>query len=171
MWHAAHHAVSAAPCSLNRNVTVDLSAASPSQRVYMYRFAHVPSFGHAVWRPGQSYCYDKVCHGDDLPFTWNPLNNFRRYNVSFQPDEAALGQVMLEYWASFAATGVPRSPKSAVPEWPRMVDTSADAARNPDGSPLTRTMYLDVNGVSVRDNFFVNNEHCTLWDSLGYVFP
>ncbi len=164
------HAPRALTRSLNRNVSVGLSAASPSQRVYMYRFAHPPSFAHAIWRPEQSYCYDKVCHGDDLPFTWNPIDSFRRYNVSFQPQEAVLGAIMLEYWVSFAATGVPRSTKSPVPEWPRMVDTDADAALNPDGTPVTRTMYFDVDKVGVRDNFFVENEHCSLWDSLGYMF-
>lgn len=49
----------------NRNIA---SSLSKYNKVYLYQFDHVMSFGNAAWGPNFTFCDGHVCHGSELPF-------------------------------------------------------------------------------------------------------
>ena len=101
-------------------------------QVYLYRFTHVPPLGRLL-RIG-------AYHSAELEFLFGTLRVLRRLPPS--PDELALSEAMMDYWASFARTGDPnfnangRGEGRDRPRWPAYsVDEDAHLEL---GVPLAR---------------------------------
>lgn len=94
-------------CS-TRNATHSLlSHTHAPNNIYSYVFNHTMSFGPDSWGK-YTDCYDKSCHGGELPFLWNSAQWLHDYT----PEEKALAESMGQYFTNFAATGDPnKSPK------------------------------------------------------------
>lgn len=163
---------------VDRNATIEAQAvgkgqAAPSLRgspasssmgsvksLYSYRFDHLPSFSSFLWSAAPA-CLTKVCHGDELPFVFHPFQNFIPLGIKATDAEKELSQVMVEYWTSFAHTGVPSSPTAGV-AWPTYATDSG-------GSVSTETMWLQTGGVEVKSDIFA--QECGVWNEYGYNFP
>lgn len=55
-------------------------------------------------------------HGLEIPYVFGNLDAFRRFGLEPGESDIALSSVMMDYWTSFAAEGVPLSTKG--PVWP-----------------------------------------------------
>ena len=122
--------------------------ASPT---FLYHFDHVISFGSAFWLPSTPVCVDAVCHGEELPFVFDP--NTSSVNRSFTADEAALALSMQTYWSNFAKSGAPGV--AAGVAWPELnaANESAIHLRGAGGNVVDHAVYAD---------------RCEFWDGLGY---
>ncbi|XP_031420650.1 crystal protein [Clupea harengus] len=80
------------------------SGVSLGAAMWMYVFDQALS-DHRMWA-GITFCYDRVCHGAELPFLFDsaPIAN-----LTFKPAEARLANRMLCYWGAFAHCGDPNS--------------------------------------------------------------
>ncbi len=118
----------------NRNVSRLFASRQdkrPTQRAWLYLFDTVATFMKETW-PGAPYCWERSCHGADLPF-WHHVG-WPKY---FTPttDEAYLSAQMVNYLANYAnnfdpanATGVYVGKNAAsrnlhhrlasLPDWP-----------------------------------------------------
>jgi len=142
----------------NRNITRVLSNQMP---VYFYHFDHVMSFSKAGWGPNFTFCDDKVCHGSELPFSFDsyPIANF-----TGTPDETVLANNMVDYWSNFAKTGDPNrsslskpSEESNLVNWPQYTQNNDAALRLVTPTPIVQTGIL--------------NDNCNFWDGIGYDLP
>ena len=89
-----------------RNATLSVAGSKGrTQPMYNYVFDHVASFNSKFWGPELSFCWDKVCHGADLPFVFSP--NASSFGINFQPEERELALSMQTFWSNFAKTGSP----------------------------------------------------------------
>ena len=70
---------------------------------YVYNFDHLISFGASFWLPTNPVCVEAVCHGEELPFVFQP--DVSIINVSFTSEELLLSDLMQTHWAAFASTG------------------------------------------------------------------
>eukprot|EP01083_Nonionella_stella_P098479 276976_1 len=123
---------------------------------YMYHFTHVSSFNDAAW-PADPECWDKVCHGLELPYIFEP--DLAPVNRSYTAEEWQLARTMGMYWSSFAKYKMPGNgnPKRPV-EW------------LPFGETQQEEIILNVQsvngGVRMERNYDVTV--CDFWDTLSY---
>ncbi|KAG9272999.1 cAMP-regulated D2 protein [Astyanax mexicanus] len=104
------------------------SAISLGGSVWMYVFDHSPS-DHNIWS-GLTFCYDRACHGAELPFLFDSAPET---NLTLTAQETHLANQMVCYWGAFAHSGDPNSrteqtpfcSQQRLPVWPRY--TSAES--------------------------------------------
>jgi len=81
------------------------------QPIFMYHFNHTFSDPRAVWgtAPDYAVCDEVVCHGAELPFVWNNVqntlvasNNGGQGWINFSERETYIAQEMATAWADFA---------------------------------------------------------------------
>jgi carboxylesterase type B len=146
-----------------RNATLSL-ASLPGRKsgLWAYEYSHVLSFGPALWNTTSPYCWDAVCHGEDLPLWWHPDDP--QFGTLYTPDEEALSRAMMGYLGNFARTGDPGDGGSggAGVVWPRLVGGGGG------GSPSYPRMQFDVPAVVVRSD--PDADMCALFDRMGYTW-
>ncbi|XP_078573015.1 crystal protein-like [Branchiostoma floridae x Branchiostoma japonicum] len=141
-------------CS-TRNV-IRNAVASGEQDAWLYVFDHVWSFAN-FWNDA-SFCNGHVCHGEDIPFVFQPNH---LVNISFTPDEQVLADTMAYHYGNFAHTGDPNklSPHVCIPN-------------NVLKSPLNWPKYNEADhypnmNFTTPHNVVVhayNKEKCDFWD-------
>jgi len=126
-----------------------LRSHSQVNTTYLYRFNHVLS-DPSSWGPNYTYCIGHVCHGSELPFVFDIVDNDF---FPFTADEQVLGRSMVTAWSSFAVTGDP-----SVDGW----------------SPYTNSSDNDYQWVTpaaaAGPQFELRKKFCDFWDSVGYRF-
>jgi carboxylesterase type B len=110
--------------------------------VYLYEYTHGPSV--SLW-PEVPACNGKACHGDELPFAFNTINE-----TAYTSDERRLAQNMTAYWGRFVKAQNPNADGSGV-NWPAFA---------PDQQRLEIDTALSVGLPSDRQ--------CGFWDGFGY---
>lgn len=124
---------------------------------YVGHYDHIMSFGPQVWGPNFTECYDKVCHGADLPFIFRP--NASALHLQFTPEEQALAGSMQDYWGSFARSGAPLPPTSGVDSsvaWPRF--------------NMSSQAYVHLSTPANYQEAFSYTDPCDFFDEIGYDF-
>jgi len=138
--------------------TRNASLAGPAARaspVYTYRFDHVMSFSPAAWGPNEAYCFNEVCHGEELAFVFG--NQDPALGVSFTADEVALSESIQTYWSNFAKSGNPNLPVVPAVAWPQF-ESSSESMMSMVTPAFDVVEHLDTT-------------KCQLWDLIGYNFP
>jgi len=97
-------------CGSRENVR--LAELSGNNNTYLYQFDFLPP---CFWPHSQSYCCDKVCHGDELPFVF--ADNGPPFPWNLTKDAVSLANAMSNYWTSFAHYGDPNHFNPPV-QWP-----------------------------------------------------
>lgn len=118
---------------------------------YFYRFVHHLTFD--PWGENYTFCVEYVCHGSELPFTFDV---FTDGTLVYYPSaaERALTAHMVDAWSNFIARGDPNAGLPLPVPYPRY-SRAADSM-----------IVLDEPGSSVQAN--IRSAYCDLWDSLGY---
>lgn len=141
---------------------VSLAKAARASDTYVYHFKHVMSFGAKVWGPDMWYCFNKVCHAEELPFVFHPDEaQFKGLNISLTTAEVALANAVQDYWGQFATSLAPGSAPAgpgakAMLQWPKFAGAAAAAET---------TMTLDTPN-SLQEAEF--DQMCAFWDATGY---
>lgn len=95
-----------------RNVTDVYSGVQP--RTFYYVYDHVMSFGEEGWGPDFKQCWDRVCHGAELPFFFHSgTPNF----FNFTRDEERLSQQVVNSVANFVRSGNPNTGANTGVDW------------------------------------------------------
>lgn len=130
---------------------------------WMYVFDQVSS-DPRVWS-GVSSCYQRVCHGAELPFVFDSVSVA---NFSMTPAEKLLSNRVLCYWGGFAHTGNPtretRRPsdisgfcrQQRPPSWPSYTANRGWMIMNLTAHPHSQAGY--------------GEDICDFWDTLG-IYP
>jgi len=118
--------------------------------LYYYQFTRQPIF--CPWPAHQSFCCNKVCHGDELPYVFH--DSGVPYPWNFTGVDLYISNATANYWASFAMYGDPNKyNEPGIPMWP-LYDPKSD--QNIDLNwPLKTVTQL-------------NKKLCDIWDSIGY---
>lgn len=87
--------------------------AARGQPVYQFRFSYVAESMRGQWAGAQ--------HATEIPYVFNTVA--ARYGQQLTAADAAAARVAIEYWISFARTGVPAA--AGAPAWPRY-DAASD---------------------------------------------
>ena len=133
-------------------------AISSSQPVYQYIFDHVSSFSSVEWGKNYTFCWDKTCHGSDLPFMFNVVRGPPPLPV-FDAQEFALSADMMDFWGNFMATGNPNSgPFKPSTTWPAYSPQT-------DHEIIFRTA-AEGGVTSIPDMF---SDNCDFFDKIGYM--
>lgn len=114
--------------------------------VYMYYWDHAFSFN--PWG-AQTWCINKSCHGEELPFVFNTPSMF---NFSFSKEEAVLQNQVATLWGRFAHGVEGPIPISNL-SWP------------PYSTSTNISLRFDI-PLSLEKNRLA--EDCDMWDTLGY---
>lgn len=132
-----------------RNVAINVARLSKAP-VYLFQFNHSLSFEDA-WLPSYPFCRGHVCHGSELPFTFNSTSL-----VGFDSTlaEKRLTDAMMTYWANFITTGDPSQGTPISPRWPVF---SGDNLFN---------MQFELDNIHVKKG--LSAEICDFWDEMGY---
>jgi para-nitrobenzyl esterase len=116
--------------------------------------AYVPTFAYEFDDPNAppyllNVSVPGAIHASDVQYIFQPVN--AETSGQFTPDQLALSDQMISYWAQFAATGNPNS--STTPPWPSYT-ASGDNFQSfaPGGSHQTTA--------------FTSDHRCGFWTSL-----
>jgi carboxylesterase type B len=137
------HAIFACP---SRNASQ--AAAAGGATIYSYVYDHVTSFSANMWGKNFSFCFDKVCHGAELPFVFSPPD-LAKFGDLMTRDEQSLAALMSQHWSSMAANAAPG------PSWPQYTQQSS-----------LQQMYFATPSVVVSDWL---ESTCNFWDqTIGW---
>eukprot|EP00179_Madagascaria_erythrocladioides_P009396 CAMPEP_0198326278 /NCGR_PEP_ID=MMETSP1450-20131203/13846_1 /TAXON_ID=753684 ORGANISM="Madagascaria erythrocladiodes, Strain CCMP3234" /NCGR_SAMPLE_ID=MMETSP1450 /ASSEMBLY_ACC=CAM_ASM_001115 /LENGTH=571 /DNA_ID=CAMNT_0044030233 /DNA_START=34 /DNA_END=1749 /DNA_ORIENTATION=+ len=140
-----------------------LSAAlAPHQRrQYYYFFEQVLSFGKSAWGE-YTYCANRVCHGNDLPFWF--MNDFILAIEKYTAAEVQLGYTMGDFLTAFVRNADPNdrsgtaTAAAAAPAWPAYTNSSRS---------LMHLLAADVHAVpDGRNEFDGKPHHCDFFQAL-----
>lgn len=106
---------------------------------YLYRFLHAPN----VFRGTVNGAF----HGSELAYLFPSV--FAKYGLVYTDDDRKLAELLIGYWARFAATGDPNGGRA--PVWPRY-DASSDR-------------FLAINFITAAGERLRAAE-CDLWDQI-----
>lgn len=133
---------------------------------YVYNFDHLISFGASFWLPTNPVCVEAVCHGEELPFVFQP--DVSIINVSFTSEEVVLSDLMQTHWAAFASTGHAAASVASVASKPApQAVTQAAALDWPLFEPANESYAL----FRAPDSHIVPHPFrakCAVWDSIGW---
>jgi carboxylesterase type B len=101
-----------------------------------------------IWQGQVPQCAGEACHGDEVPFVFHAD---RQIGITFTPEQAALSDEMVGYWASFARRLDPNA--SGFFAWPEF---------DPAG---LQYLIFDTPDLSTAVNPIAN---CDFWDTVGY---
>lgn len=142
-----------------RNATEAMLAAQPGRRSksYHYVYSHLMSWSSTMWGNASwgASCYTEVCHGSDLPQLFLPTEKPSPAFGNYTDAEWALGLAMQQFYANFAASGVPGEVGGVA--WP---------AYNAGTRQSLNYQTSDAGGITVASS--VRSEFCSFWDALGY---
>jgi carboxylesterase type B len=118
---------------------------------WLYRFNQMLSFSKWAWGANFPECWDEVCHGEELPYIFNPIRFVPPAN--FTAEERALSALMQTFWSNMAIAGNPNQP-SAPLAWPsiRSKGKSSDVEMLFKGTVSKPDVY--------------NQAHCDFWSSF-----
>jgi len=120
--------------------------------VWLYHFNCLTNAAKTVWGPSAKYCWDKVCHGMELPFVFG---SSAAAKLNLSASELQLSSEMVNYWTNFAHNSNPNIGKSVVLSWD-MFDVKDKMNIMFSSSELVNESWV--------------NEFCDFWDELGYSF-
>ncbi|HSC33701.1 MAG TPA: carboxylesterase/lipase family protein [Thermodesulfobacteriota bacterium] len=121
------------------------AASHASREAWSYIFDHVPSFN--VW-PGVPACAEAVCHAAELSFVFHTPEGRRG---KFTPQENALSNLMVGYWADFAKNLNP--------------DGGANAWSEFNPASLNLVFVTPVKDIQAKPD---TTSDCAFWDGVGY---
>ena len=141
-----------------RNISNVIALDATNQALnYLYHFNAVSSFANVAF-PRDPECWDKVCHGIELAYVFEP--DLRIANASYTNEEWELAQTMGYYWSSIAKNKVPGNgnPDRPVP-WTSF-----------GGGSKQNNIVFNVDSVNggVRMDVNADLDVCEFWDSLNY---
>ena len=123
-------------CPTRRDARWFAAAGAPT---YLYRFTHAPNV-----MGGKAGAF----HGAELVYLFPSV--FASRGLVYSDDDRALAQVMIGYWARFAATGDPNG--GGAPAWPRYTP-EADRHLTIDLAPSAGS--------------HLRRPQCDTWDQIG----
>jgi carboxylesterase type B len=118
---------------------------------WLYRFNQMLSFSQWAWGNNFPECWDEVCHGEELPYIFNPIKFVPPAN--FTADERALSSLMQTFWTNMARAGNPNKPNAPL-QWPPL--------RSRGNSSDVEMLFRGK--VSQPDVY--NQAHCDFWFSF-----
>ena len=121
------------------------TAEHSAPRTWSYAFNHVSSFN--VW-PKTPACATAVCYAAELPYVFHTAYS---KGFDFNPEEAKLSDLIIDYWTSFAKD---LNPGTDVVNWPPFGKDSLRLVFETPESRLRTVSDLKAN--------------CVLWDGPGY---
>lgn len=132
-------------CSAQKFLTAVGKLGQPG---FNYRYNHVLSAAYIFPKFGlPTICTTRVCHASELPIVFH-RTRIPALNVTLTPAEGDLADRIIDYWTSFAKTGVANSTAA----WPRW-----------DVSQRQNMLFGN-------DTFVIEDskELCDMWDKIGY---
>lgn len=124
---------------------------------YLYHFDAISSFAN-VGFPDDPECWNKVCHGLELCYVFEP--DLAPVNGSYTDEEHQLAQTMGYYWSSIAKNKSPGKGNPNKPiEWLSF-----------DGGSKQNNIVFNLDSVNggVRMNVNGDTDICEFWDTLSY---
>jgi len=120
--------------------------------VWFYHFNRVSSMAYAVWGPNYQYCWDKVCHGNELVYVFDSAVP-SKLNITV-PD-IALSEQIVYYWTNFARNSDPNKGNPVPIQWPQF------------NNQTKLNIVFDAPSLSIESWI---SGYCDFWDSQGYSF-
>jgi carboxylesterase type B len=137
--------------SARRDTRCARSPTATSDAAWLYRFNQMLSFSKWAWGNNFPECWDEVCHGEELPYIFNPIKFVPPAN--FTADERALSSLMQTFWTNMARAGNPNKPNAPL-QWPSL--------RSRGNSSDVEMLFRGK--VSQPDVY--NQAHCDFWFSF-----
>eukprot|EP01084_Bolivina_argentea_P227410 384075_1 len=146
-------------CSARNLIKSSIKHATLSDNIgYFYHFNYISAeIKDSTYELPQ--CWTHVCHGEELPFVFNPHEIFKLIQLNY--NETLLSHQIQFYWTNMAETGNPSNGKhenDLNKKW-----------LNYNSNLLQQTLMINnigINGI-VMDNS-VDQSICDFWDNLDY---
>ena len=124
--------------------------------VWMYHYNHLSSFSKQQWGKNKTECYEKVCHGSDLPYWFRP--NLTPFGFNFTEEEYILADTMSEFSGNFAKN---HNPGTSTFEGIKWEQYKTDSVQD------EKSMYFETPKIHMREAPF--EAICDFWDNeIGY---
>lgn len=123
---------------------------------WLYRFNQMLSSSKWAWGPSYPECWTQVCHGEELPYLFDPISFVPPAN--FTAAESALSLLMRQLWGNFAQSGNPNGPPIKAPvHWPPFLSLA-------NGSIVD----LLLEGAASRAETDWNGANCDFWATIQH---
>jgi len=124
---------------------------SENNPIWIYHFDRVSPSASQIWGPNYQYCWNKVCHGDELIYVFD---SSVPSGVNMSAPDLLLSQQIVTYWTNFAHNGNTNLGATVSLQWP--------AFNN-------QTKLNILFNVTLATESWLSG-YCDFWDSLGYFF-